>query len=89
MNEIIENVVIDNVFNTNEFDESLNFEEAFLRINVNSYVDYDVGDGSLINSKRCPSKKCTEFGPHFLPSDRVYSASTGRYYDCIMRIFLM
>ena len=65
MNEIIENVVIDNVFDTNEFDESLNFEEAFLRINVNSYVDYDVGDGSLINSKRCPSNKCTEFGPHF------------------------
>ena len=87
MNEIIENVVIDNVFDTNEFDESLNFEEAFLRINVNSYVDYDVGDGRLINSKRCPSNKCTEFGPHFLPSDRVYSASTGRYYDCINEDF--
>ena len=44
MNEIIDNIVINNVFDTNEFNESLNFEEAFLRINVNSYDDYDHGD---------------------------------------------
>ena len=56
MNEIIDNIVINNVLDTNEFNESLNFEEAFLRINVNSYDDYDLGDGSLINSKKMPKQ---------------------------------
>ena len=83
MNEIIDNVLIDNFFHNSLFNESLDFEDAFSRINVNFYNDYNLGDGSLIHSQRCPSKKCVEFGPTFLPSDRVYSASTGRYYDCI------
>ena len=83
MNEIIDNVLVDNFFDNSQFNESLNFEDTFSRINVNLYDEYDLGDGNIVNSQRCPSKQCVEFGPTFLPSDRVYSASTGQYYDCI------
>ena len=34
MNEIIDNVLIDNFFDNSQFNESLNFEDTFSRINV-------------------------------------------------------
>jgi len=56
MNEIIDNVLVDNFFDNSQFNESLNFEDTFSRINVNLYDEYDLGDGSIVNSQRCPSK---------------------------------
>ena len=50
MNEIINNVLIDNFFDNSQFNESLNFEDAFSRINVNFYDEYNLGDGSLVHS---------------------------------------
>ena len=50
---------------------------------VNGYDKCDIGNGNLNNFKKCDSNRCKQFGPRFLPSDKVYSASTGRYFYCI------
>ena len=58
-------------------------EDLFPHQIVNGYDKCDIGNGNLNNFKKCDSNRCKEFGPRFLPSDKVYSASTGRYFDCI------
>ena len=49
------------------------------RFNV---FDSDLGDGSVLNIKKC-SSKC-QLNPFFIPRDRVHSSSTNRLYDCIV-----
>ena len=71
---------------TNTSSCSVQFNDIKSRPNIR-YDKRDLGDGSAINIKSCTSKKCIEFCPRFLPSNRIYSTVTGRYIDCVNEMF--
>ena len=54
---------------------------------ITDYRLFDLGNGEKINVSKCTSKRCKEFCPRFVPSDRVYSFSLDRYFDCINKEF--
>ena len=64
------------------FNCSVTINDLFPRANIICYDQRDLGDGGLINVKKCSKRRCTEFCPRFLPACRVYSTITGRYIDC-------
>ena len=60
----------------------INLYDIFPHQIISGYDKCDLGNGNLINIKKSESNRCKQFGPRFLPADKVYSASTGRYFDC-------
>ena len=68
------NFIYDNLVETSDANADVYYE-----------LKYDsvlLGDGSSININKCGDRKCKEFCPRFLPSDKVYSHSLGRFYNC-------
>ena len=60
---------------------SMQIDDIFPHQIISGYDKCDLGNCNLINIKKCESNRCKQFGPRFLPSDKVYSAS-GHYFAC-------
>lgn len=79
-----------NVFSKNNnlnLNPIVQLHDVFALDHNTDYRLFNIGNGESINVSKCTSKKCKEFCPRFLPSDRVYSFSLDRYFECVNKEF--